>query len=129
MNNNKITSFNTGAIRDNQDNKEDYLEGISWLALKRYSEYMTKKAKKYGRGNWQKGIPPDNYITSMLRHIQKFIAEWNYGICTEKDDHLSAICFNLFGLMHELELYRYKKGRFNVSHNYKRLYLNKKEHK
>ncbi len=121
--NKKVTSFNTGAIRDIQDGKEDYLEGISWLALKRYAQYMDNKAKKYGRGNWQKGIPPESYLMSMLRHIQKFISEWNYGICEEKDDHLSAITFNVFGLMHELELYKHKKGRFDISQSYKQLYF------
>ncbi len=119
-----ITSFETGAIRDQQGDKEDYLEGVSWLALQRYARYMSSKAKKYGRGNWQKGIPADSYITSFLRHTQKFIAEWNYGICEEKDDHLAAITFNIFGLMHELELHKHGKGRCEISPNYKQLYFN-----
>ena len=120
----EIRKFNSGAVRDLERNKENYLEGISWIALQRYARYMDEKALKYGRGNWQKGIPPESYMRSLLRHIQKFIAEWNYGICEEKDDHLSAITFNVFGLMHELELYKHGKGRSDISKEYKKIYLN-----
>lgn len=118
----KIRKFNTGAVRDVSLDKENYIEGISWLALQRFARYMDSKAVKYGTGNWQKGIPSKSYIESLLRHVQKFISEWQYGICVEKDDHLSAIAFNLFGLMHELELYKHKKGRIEVSEEYNKIY-------
>lgn len=101
---NKITTFSSGAIRDTQDGKEDYIESISWLTLKRYAVYMTKMSTKYGRGNWIKGIPIENYEKSLLRHIQKYISNKYYNTVDEPDiDHLSAALFNLQGLIHEYE--------------------------
>lgn len=114
--------FNTGAVRDVELGKEDFTEGISWLALKRFAQYMDSKAVRYGRGNWRKGIPPESYVKSLARHLQKFLVEWEDGICEEHDDHLSAMVFNLFGIMHELELHKYGKGRFEINKNYLSLY-------
>ena len=42
-----MRKFETGAVRDTDDTKEDYIETISWTALKRHSQYMTGKKKKY----------------------------------------------------------------------------------
>lgn len=114
--------FDTGAVRDAETGKEDFTEGVSWLALKRFAQYMDSKAVRYGRGNWRKGIPPESYIKSLARHLQKFLVEWEDGICEEHDDHLSAMVFNLFGIMHELELHKNNKGRFEIKKNYTDLY-------
>lgn len=97
-----ITTFDTGAIRDSQDGKEDYIETISWTAFRRYAQYMTGKKKKYGAGNFKKGIPVDSYEASLVRHVQKYLANKyeNQGI-EKEEDHLSAILFNVFGIMHE----------------------------
>lgn len=98
----KITQFETGAIRDSQEGKEDYIQTFSWTAIKRYSQYMTGKKAKYGEGNFKKGIPIENYEQSMLRHVQKYLANKYEGGTEEKEeDHLSAILFNVFGIMHE----------------------------
>jgi hypothetical protein len=107
----KITKFKSGAVRDSQENKEDYIESISWLTMRRYAQYMTKMASKYGRGNWIKGIPKENYEQSLLRHIQKYISAKYYGVDVEPNyDHLSAALFNLQGLIHEEEVDKAKKS-------------------
>lgn len=99
-----ITKFSTGAIRDKQDGKEDYTETISWIAFKRYAQYMTGKKKKYGAGNFKKGIYDSSYEQSMLRHVQKYMAnKHENGIEEKEEDHLSAILFNVFGIMHNEE--------------------------
>lgn len=96
--------FKTGSVRDDQHDKEDYIESISWLTLKRYAQYMTKMSSKYGRGNWIKGIPIESYEQSLLRHIQKYLSNKYYGTNIEPEvDHLSATLFNLQGLIHEEE--------------------------
>lgn len=98
----KITKFNTGAIRDTQSGKEDYIETISWRAMKRYAQYMTGKKAKYGAGNFKKGIPIESYEQSLVRHLQKYLANKYEGGTTEKEeDHIAAMVFNLFGIMHE----------------------------
>lgn len=97
-----ITKFETGAIRDSQDGKEDYIETISWTAFKRYAQYMTGKKKKYGSGNFKKGIPVENYEQSLMRHVQKYLEnKYEGGIIEKEEDHLSAMVFNIFGIMHE----------------------------
>ena len=94
--------FETGALRDNPEGKEDYTETISWTAMKRYAQFMTKKKERYGAGNFKKGIPIDWYEQSLLRHVQKYMANKYEGGDVEKDDdHLCAILFNVFGIMHE----------------------------
>jgi hypothetical protein len=98
-----VREFESGAVRDT-GNKEDYVETISYLALKRYAEYMTQQAKKYGRGNWRKGIPIESYEESLMRHIQKYFAnKYDDAQLEPEVDHLSACLFNLFGIIHELE--------------------------
>lgn len=97
-----ITKFDTGAIRDSQEGKEDYIETIAWAAMKRYAQYMTEKKKKYGAGNFKKGIPISNYEQSLLRHIQKYLEnKYEGGSIEVNEDHLSAMVFNIFGIMYE----------------------------
>lgn len=101
--------FKTGALRDIDTHKEDYIETISWSAMKRYAEYMTGKKKKYGEGNFKKGIYDISYEQSMIRHIQKYLAnKYEYGTAEQKEDHLSAILFNVFGLIHNQEVRKVK---------------------
>jgi len=52
-----MRKFTTGAVRDSDDKKEDYIETISWTAFRRYAQYMTSKKSRYGQGNFKKGIP------------------------------------------------------------------------
>lgn len=106
----KLRKFSKGAVRDSDDNKENYIESISWLALRRYAFYMKECEKKYGKGNWKKGIPVDSFEESLLRHIQKYLMKKYDGIDVEPDcDHLSAALFNLQGLIHEEEKLKYEK--------------------
>lgn len=103
----KIRRFETGAIRDAEHGKEDYIETISWRAFKRYAQYMTSKKSKYGAGNFKKGIPIESYEKSLVRHVQKYLEnKYEGGMAEKGDDHLAAIVFNVFGIMHE-------EGKFN----------------
>lgn len=45
------------------------------LALEGASRALQDGAEKYGRGDWQKGMPEDEIIDSMLRHL----AAWKRG--------------------------------------------------
>lgn len=94
--------FKSGAVRDSDINKEDYIETISWRALKKYAQYMTAKKNKYGQGNFKKGIPIKSYEESMLRHVQKYLEnKYEDGKIEKEEDHLSAIVFNALGILHE----------------------------
>lgn len=99
-----ITIFPSGAVRDTQEGKIDFVDVISWTALNRYAAYMTSKKIKYGGGNFKKGIPIESYEKSLLRHIDKYIRNKHENGNDEiNEDHLSAIIFNTFGLIHEEE--------------------------
>lgn len=96
------TRFDTGAIRDSQEGKEDYIETISWTAFRRYAQYMTGKKEKYGAGNFKKGIPVSNYEQSLARHVVKYFTnKYEEGDLEKEEDHLAAMVFNIFGIMHE----------------------------
>ena len=96
--------FKSGAIRDSEEGKEDYIETISWIALRRYAQYMTSKKSKYGEGNFKKGIPTESYERSLVRHLQKYLANKYEGQDTEKEEgHIEAIIFNAMGILHEEE--------------------------
>ena len=65
---------------------------------------MKAQEVKYGRGNWKKGIPIEEYEKSLMRHLQKYLVNKYDGSNDEPDvDHLSAAMFNLQGLIHEIE--------------------------
>lgn len=106
----EVRKFETGAIRDVDTTKEDYVETISWTAFRRYAQYMTSKKKRYGAGNFKKGIPIESYEQSLVRHIQKYMENrYEEGIVETDDDHISAIVFNCFGILHEQERLKKKK--------------------
>ena len=99
-----MRSFKTGAVRDDEDGKPDFVETISWTAFNRYAVYMTGKKSKYGHGNFKKGIDIDAYERSMMRHIDKYFRnKYEGGTDEPGEDHLSAIVFNVLGIMHEEE--------------------------
>ena len=110
------TQFETGAVRDSQVGKPDFIETISQIALLRFAKYMTGKKSKYGDGNFKKGIPIESYKVSIVRHINKVLAAEEYRMrghevpaeLEPNEDHLSAIVFNILGWMHEEELVKGK---------------------
>lgn len=100
-----MRKFDTGAVRDDETDKIDFVETISWTAFARYARYMTGKKNKYGQGNFKKGIPIDAYERSLLRHIHKYLVnKYEKGDEEAGEDHLSAVVFNVFGIMHEEEM-------------------------
>lgn len=131
--------FNTGAVRASAKGKPNPSFYSDPLVELRFNRYMMKAEKKYGRGNWKKGIPLEEYLQSMMRHALKLWIELEYageipgdwqgkwgGKLEEwlgplKDieigyDHASGIRFNVNGIMREeirRELLRVH-GRKNV---------------
>jgi len=72
---------------------------------------MTSKQSTYGRGNWRLGIPIESYEKSLKRHINKYFANKYDNAGLEPDeDHLSAIIFNVMGIIHEEEKLKQNKN-------------------
>lgn len=111
----KMREFDTGATRDDDDDKFDYEGFLSPLVIRRYAAYLHKHrtqadGKKRDSDNWQKGIPISAYLKSLWRHlIDLWSVHRKYLICwppTEaertKEEALCAIIFNASGYLHEI---------------------------
>ena len=86
------TEFATGALRDMHEGKGDMVS-LPWEAILRLSRHYEDGAKKYGRWNYQKGIPVSSFIDSACRHLAK------YQCGMDDEDHLAAAAFNVLGAM------------------------------
>jgi len=86
-----------GAVRENQSGK-GRPDLISPFALTRLAKHYENGAKKYGDRNYEKGMKFSRYTASMFRHI----IAWMKG--DELEDHLAAIAWNAFAIMHHQEL-------------------------
>jgi len=71
---------------------------ITPFAITRLSKWYELGSNKYGDRNWEKGMPFSRYIASLERHVIAF----KKG--DESEDHLSAIAWNAFAIMHHQEL-------------------------
>lgn len=101
----KIRAFESGAVRDQDLDKENYVECFSFRAWRRFAQYMKTQEKKYPPDNWRKGIPVKEYEKSLMRHLQKYFTNKYEGGKSELEiDHLAAAYFNLQGLMHQQEV-------------------------
>lgn len=101
--------FDTGATRDNSDEKLDYEGFLSPSVLERFATYMQAhqmQADGHMRAsdNWQKGIPVNEYMKSAWRH---FITWWTLhrlqseGSQHEIENAVCALMFNAMGYLHE----------------------------
>lgn len=81
------TQFETGAVRDAMSGK-----GLPSLippeSIRRLARRFEDGAEKYGRDNWQKGIPLSRYNDAIIRHTLA-AAEGQ-----DDEDHLGAVLWN-----------------------------------
>lgn len=84
--------FESGAKRDSNENKP-FIHNLKGYTRQRFGYHMTKGALKYGDGNWTKGMPTDQYLESVDRHLASYMEG------DRSEDHLSAIIFGVQGCM------------------------------
>lgn len=82
------TEFTTGAVRDMHEGKGRF-DLLPWNAIWDVAKHCEEGAKKYGERNVDKGIPQHSLIDSAIRHIFKYIENWN------DEDHLRAAAWNI----------------------------------
>lgn len=87
------TNFDTGAVRETNDNRGRY-DLISAEGLRRLALRYELGAEKYADRNWEKGLPTSNCLNSAIRHL----VEYMMGM--DNEDHLAAAAWNLFSIMH-----------------------------
>lgn len=93
----KRKKYKSGALRDLEEGK------IMWdllplEALKRVAQHYTTGAKKYAPNNWKKGVPSERFYRSALRHLIQ------YRLGEKDEDHLSAVVFNVLGIIYNEEV-------------------------
>ena len=66
------SEFATGAVRDASEGKGNP-SLIPIDALRAVSKRFEDGATKYGRDNWQQGIPLSRYVDSLYRHLWQFM--------------------------------------------------------
>ena len=71
---------------------------ITPFGTDRLSKWYELGANKYGDRNWEKGMPFSRYTDAIERHT----IAWKKG--DESEDHLAAIAWNAFAIMHHQEL-------------------------
>lgn len=106
----KIRKFETGATRDTDAGKLDYEGFLSPLVLRRYAQYMNAHRKQSdgslrASNNWQLGIPRDQYMKSLLRHVMD-LWSLHQGLADNSttidiQDALCAVIFNAMGYLFE----------------------------
>jgi hypothetical protein len=96
-----VRTFDTGATRDTDEGKHDIEAFFSPLVTKRRAEYMHLHRKQPDGNlrdgdNWQKGIPYQQSLKSLCRHIEdiKLLSRGYYA----REDIETAICAAMFNL-------------------------------
>ncbi len=109
-----IRKFETGATRDTDNGKFDYEGFLCPRVLWEYGNYMHQHRRQANgelrdSDNWQKGIPKNVYVKSMVRHVfQVWTIHRGYSCVDEKGNEVtmkSALCavvFNCFGHLFEI---------------------------
>jgi hypothetical protein len=102
----EVRTFATGATRDQDANKINFLGHLSSAVTRRFCEYMHKHRRQSNgemraADNWKKGMPMQSYVESMYRHFQE-VMEAHQGIGTvDVEDALCALRFNVDGYLYE----------------------------
>ena len=88
----KRQNFNTGAVRDTNENKGDFSQ-LPYYTLLQLAKHYEAGGKKYQKNNWRKGIPISRYFDSAQRHLAK------YAMGFEDEFHIRAALWNIASLM------------------------------
>jgi len=85
----KRQEFETGAVRDTQENKGRF-DLLPMFALMDLAKHFQAGCQKYGDRNWEKGIPISRFVDSGMRHLTEFT------VGMRDENHLIAAIWNLF---------------------------------
>lgn len=85
---NDIKVLSTGAKRESKTDKTRY-DLMPALGLRRVAETLAEGAENYGVGNWEKGMPVDQFLNHAIAHI------YDYLKGDRSEDHLGHAACNL----------------------------------
>ena len=103
-----VRPFASGANRDTDLGKNDYEGFLSPWVLERYGDYMTRHrvlpdGSLRDSDNWQLGIPPNQYMKSLIRHVFH-LWKLHRQVALDREEVKDACCavmFNVMGYLHE----------------------------
>lgn len=102
-----MRKFDTGATRDDDTDKPDYIGYLSPDVLKRYAAYMLKHqvqadGQRRASDNWKKGMGKAVFIRSAFRHVMDWWTEHEgKGSRDGLEEAICALLFNAMGYLHE----------------------------
>mgnify|MGYP001796841642 CR=1 FL=1 len=102
-----MREFTTGAVRDDEGDKPDYTI-LPLEAFPRLARHLSANEAKYGRHNYQKGIPVSACARSAFRHL----VAWTCG--DKSEDHLAAAAVNLLFAIYMQEMHE---GRRDINND------------
>ncbi len=88
-----LAVFATGAVRSTDADSVRF-DLITPIGLRRLAETCAEGARKYGDGNWTRGIPASVMLNHAIRHIYLYLAG------DDSEDHLAHAAWNLLGVCH-----------------------------
>jgi len=91
--------FSSGMVRDSREGKGRY-DLITPFGLQRLAQLYERGASKYAPRNWEQGAVFSRFLDSAERHLEQY----KMGLTDE--DHLAAVAWNVFAIMHFEELGR-----------------------
>ncbi len=101
----ELRKFESGAVRSDDADSERY-DLMSPFAAQRAAKIYAEGAEKYGDRNWEKGMP----IEDVLNHLERHLILWKMG--DRSEDHLAKIRVNADFIMHyEEQDFRKKSGK------------------
>lgn len=103
-----MLEFASGAVRNRKENELAYSGFLSPLALQMFARYMhihrlTADGSVRDPDNWQRGIPDESYIDSLLRHVMDLWLIYRGYPEAAREAKFAALAgafFNVQGLMH-----------------------------
>lgn len=103
----ELVATSEGMVRENKDDKLNYLSYFTPEVLLRYAQHMKKGELKHGRGNFKKGgYPKSEYLESAMRHLLNVWAQDEGYVPYADEDDAAAVMFNMVGYMMEDEATR-----------------------
>lgn len=96
-----MREFDSGATRDNNEDKHNYEGFLSPLVIEEFGRYMHRhRYQADGEirdgDNWQKGIPTEAYIDSLLRHVMDVWLHHRGHPERAREPIVEALCAILF---------------------------------
>lgn len=107
-----MRTFETGATRDDCDDKPDYAGFYCPLCIEAFGRYMHKHRKQAdgnlrASDNWKKGMTIPVYLSSLIRHtvdVWKLVLGFKVvrdGEEVTLEEACCAVMFNVQGILHE----------------------------